>query len=121
MASDTKLSVTQSFFVFPAAVTMIAVMWFLMIPFGIFDAWIKVHLWTWFAVPYLHAPQITLWPMYGINCIVTAFKTVTSSDSKKDENENGWDKSMKMIGQLVIGPLLLLFTGYAIHLWMIGN
>lgn len=85
----------------------------LIIPFvlftGLFYAWVGSYLWLWFVVP-LGMPLISVWHFWGLLLFRLFFHHEKISF---DEKFDGWE----FVGKTFFGPLLVLGTGYLIHLW----
>lgn len=52
-------------------------------PFALFDAWARMKLYAWFAIPYLHAPAIPYWAFVGIGLLLTMFRGSDSPNGYK--------------------------------------
>ena len=103
-------------FVLPMAVLMIALSTIAVLPLTMLYTWIRLQLWGWFAVPYLHLPTIPFWAMYGLGLILAAYKhaAVKSNEYKPTTK----DYVNATYGE-VAAMLMLWGFGYIVHAYLI--
>ena len=101
----------------PVVLLTVAVLAVIGLPFSILLAWIRVQLWNWFAVPYLHLPPIPLWAMFGLSVFIGTF--ISTKATVKDAPKPDWKDEGKALLFNVFGWLIALGIGYAIHTWFL--
>lgn len=62
---------------------VVALVYFITLPFGLGVAWIQATIWNWFLPPYLHLPRVSMWLMFVIGLLVWSFRG--SKRAFKDE------------------------------------
>lgn len=86
-----------------------------LIPLMLLTAWMRVKMWDWFAVPYLHLPHVSVWLMLAIGIFLSTFNT--DAPALKDEYY------ASKAGARFIGQLLITSIGFglawAIHAWIL--
>jgi len=88
-------------------------LYLLVFPLFMLMAWIRVYLWTWFAVPYLHLPPITFWPMLGFGLLISTFRV---TQVRKTQDSPGWTEHFGVLVAELFGNLVGLLIGYIIHI-----
>jgi hypothetical protein len=119
--SDKKYTLWEAMAVFAVAVPVVlltvGVVTVISLPFSILVAWVRVQLWNWFAVPYLHLPPIPIWAMFGLSVFISTF--VPTKSKLKDAPQPDWKDEGKALMFNVFGWLIALGLGYAIHTWLL--
>ena len=82
------------------------------LPLGMLDAWIRLFLWRWYAVPYLHLPSLAFWQMFALGLVLRVFKS--SDRALKDDHYAGGMFSYICVA--ICCDLLVLLTGWILHL-----
>jgi hypothetical protein len=88
----------------------------LMIPVSLFACWVRVQLWDWFAVPYLHLPSVPFWAMYGLGTLIGTFYY---SKGKTNEYKQTWQDGLLALLVNIFGWLIALGFGYIIHTYLL--
>lgn len=85
------------------------------LPFALLSAWMRVKIWEWFAVPYFHAPHISVWLMLIVGMFVSMFQT-----SQPQLKEEFYDSKLtaRMIGALA-AQLGAFAVAWMIHVWIL--
>lgn len=117
MEDEKKLTVTEALFVFPAAVVVVAGLFVLMLPFTVLSAWIRLQVWEWFAVPYLHLPHLTLWSMFGVGVLIGLFRT---HEWNRDDKKSTSSIFSNMAIELSL-EFMALGVGYAVYHWILAR
>jgi hypothetical protein len=93
-----------------------AVIYILLLPIGLFMAWMRVEMWNWFVVPYFHAPHISVWLMFALGILITSV-TYNGNPELKDDH---YKASM---GARLAVPFIVQMTSfcvaYLIHIWVL--
>ena len=82
---------------------------------AIWRGYVLSILWGWFVVPTFHLPQLSIVAAIGIAMVVSYLTHQTSMG--KDERE-GWDAFGYTKAITIINPLIALFFGWIVHLFM---
>lgn len=82
---------------------------------AVWRGYILTVLWGWFVVPTFGLPALGVAAVIGISLIV-AFMTM----STKTDNEEGdaYEKLGKLLGRMILVPLIALGMGWAVQLFM---
>lgn len=108
--SENKYTLGEAAVGFTLAPFVLAAITVLVLPFSLWQAWVLVQLWSWFVVPYFHAPTISVWLVMGLLLI---YGSVTkTSEVKKEAPETNWTSTFIVF---VFGPAFSLTIGYLIH------
>lgn len=79
---------------------------------AILNGFVISILWGWFMVPIFHLPELSIIPATGISLVVSWF--VSHSEINK-----GHETDYKKAGTaLIIKPIIYLFIGYIINIFM---
>ena len=85
----------------------------------IFHAWILTYLWTWFVVPWVHLPLLSVGYAYGLLLIVGFVADKDVKQNEKQDDSKGFEeiagKCFSLCIRFISGALTLGF-GYIIHL-----
>jgi hypothetical protein len=117
MAKDEeKFTFMESLLVLPVTIIGIALVTIMILPLAMLYTWIRLQLWGWFAVTYLHLPMIPFWAMYGLGLILVAYHSgkVKSSEYKPTTK----DYAQIIFGE-VGGMLMLWGIGYIVHTYLL--
>ena len=110
---DKSAGCLGAFLSIPMLAFMVPVLYLLVFPIFMLMAWIRVYLWTWFAVPYLHLPPITFWLMLGFSLLISTFRV---TQVRKKQDSPGWTEPFGVFVAELFGNLVLLLIGYIIHI-----
>lgn len=78
--------------------------------------WVLSILWSWFMVPALHLPRLSISAAIGITITVRCMLNQSSGiDTPKRTTS---ERITNFIGYSLLGPLVVLVIGWAIHLFM---
>lgn len=72
-------------------------------------------LWSWFVVPTFRLPELSIAVAIGLSLIVGMFKGY--SNPEKTEDEDVYVRITRVI-MLFVGPLIVLFLGWIVTLFM---
>lgn len=81
--------------------------------------WVDLHVYNWFAVPYLRAPHLALLPAVGITMLVRVILCVESKPVLKPECLDASKNKLLWIG-VPFMHLMTWGTAAVVH-WMIGK
>lgn len=81
----------------------------LIVPIGLYRAWVLTVMWMWFIVP-LGLPEIGIAHAWGISM---AIGMLTVSHVYKEDKE-----PLKSFANMIFAPLVLLGIGYIVHSFM---
>lgn len=117
MASKTedKYTLLESGVVFGLAIPALALTVMAFLPLYVLEAWLRSMMWSWFAVPYLHLPVITLWPMLGLDLLISSFQ-IKYPSLKKDLYESGF---VSRVGYAILVELMTFGLSWALHRWIL--
>lgn len=118
MAEEKKYTLLESFFILLGAPLVVlptlALLAIVCFPLAMLMAWIRWTLWGWFAVPFLHAPEVPYWAMVGLGLLVASFMP-NSQPTKDDPSAKQIFSSLSV---WVCVHLIGLGIGYIIHIRM---
>lgn len=77
-----------------------------------FNGWVLVKLWTWFAVPILGLPPLSLLQAIGIATLVG---WITRDARALKEKEQKWYTT---VSSYIFGGLMTVLSGYVVHRMM---
>jgi hypothetical protein len=80
---------------------------------AIFQGWVLTVLWGWFVAPTFNLPELSIATAIGLTLVVGMFKSYNINRGEKTTD----DKIAEAIGVVLI-PLLFLFFGWIVHLFM---
>ncbi len=90
--------------------------WILAFIGSIFNGFALSMLWSWFFVPTFGVPSLDIIPAIGFTMVVH-FLTYHAHRCKKEEMSNS-ARILKMVLEAVLKPLITLFFGWIVHLFM---
>lgn len=92
--------------------------WVLLIPLSsIWYGFILSILWSWFVVPVLHAPTLSVAPAIGLAMAVRMITNMPSAREKEEKKEAGEALRESAILSFLY-PLLVLASGAVVHLFV---
>lgn len=106
-----KYSLVEAALVFVLAAFAMAGIVILSIPLDLLTAWVRVQLWDWFAVPYLHLPHLSVWVMWGLGLLAFTFRCLNKSGSDDKSKSKVWVN----IAVVPFCHLVALGVGFVIH------
>ena len=83
---------------------------------AIINGWVLSILWEWFIAPVFNLPSLSLPLAIGL-ALVISYLTYQNIDCKPKESDDG-DAVIKLVMVMVLRPLLVLFFGWVIHLFI---
>lgn len=89
----------------------------LLVVSSIFNGYVLSVLWGWFIVPVFNLPVLTVVPAIGI-AMVVSYLTYQYNKSDEDDNKISSEKIGKLIAMAILRPLLALFFGWIVHLFI---
>ena len=104
-----------------AVIGVIVVIAFVMVFAAVFNGYALSVLWEWFVVPTFGAPQLSIVSAIGIAMTIQYLvnpKMYTSAGEEKDEGKGLEQKIAEAILKIALNPLLALFFGWIVHLFM---
>jgi len=112
---EKKYTLLESFLIFVfggvAVGVIVPFMVVVTFPLTMLSAWIRLTLWNWFAVPYLHAPAVPYWAVVGLGVLVNTFSQSSSPNGYKPKAS----ETFSMILMPVVVQLIGLGIAYIIH------
>ena len=95
---------------------IVALLLLIVVGSTLFNAWIIMCLWTWFLLPIFGIATPSLAGCAGL-AVLVAFMTIPY---KKDELDgmSGGEKVNYFLNAALFRPLMTLFVGWVIHLFM---
>lgn len=94
------------------AVIILALSPVIVAPVAILDGWVLSKMWGWFIVGRFHLPPLSIPVAIGLALTVRFLTHQHAHDERK-----GWQKVL----DLTVVPLMTLFFGYLLHLWMLHH
>ncbi len=89
-----------------------------MVVSSIINGFVLSTLWSWFVVPTFGLPELSIAAAIGISLIIRTLTYQDKSNETKKEDETFSEKIIPAIGVAIFAPLLTLFFGWVIHLFM---
>jgi hypothetical protein len=83
------------------------------VPVGLFVAWVRATIWNWFAVPYLHLPHISVWLMYAVTLFAATLTGGRARTMKKELYGETWGSYLLWS---IAGNLLTLGVAWGLHI-----
>ena len=114
--SETKLTFGEWLLTIAIAAPVLLFIMLLAIPIGLFTTWARLKLWEWFAVPYLHLPDLSFWTMYGLTVLIGTFYY---AKVKVSDYTPTWKDNLTTLGANVGGWFLSLGIGYVVHTYIL--
>lgn len=90
MKSEDKFILGEAALVFGLSVPITVAVFITFLPGAILLTYIRIQLWDWFAIPYLHLPMIPFWAMFGLTTFAGTFYYASApvSDYKPTMKQN---------------------------------
>lgn len=89
----------------------------LLVVSSIFNGYVLSVLWGWFIIPVFNLPELTVVPAIGI-AMVVSYLTYQYNESDESDDKIFGEKIGKLIVMAILRPLLVLFFGWIVHLFM---
>lgn len=92
-----------------AVPTILVLALIIAVPFALFNAWIALTLYNWFALP-LGAPELNIWHAWGLMLLASRFTSSSLNSKTEEDGKKAWGK----IAVYILGSLLALLIGFII-------
>lgn len=84
---------------------------------NILNGWVLSLLWSWFFVPTLGLPHLSVIQAIGVAMVITYLTTHRGTESD-DSNKSSTEKFVEAVIFAFFYPLFALFFGWIVHLFM---
>ena len=114
--SETKMTFGEWCLALPIVILVVGGIFLLMVPTALLITYIRVELWSWFVVTYLHLPMVPFWAMYGLMLFTGTFSVVKVKSSDFEPSAMDHWNTMWIS---VVGWLMAWGLGYVVHVWLL--
>lgn len=83
---------------------------------SVMNGWVLSILWGWFISPIFNVPNISVLAAIGLSLVAGMLTTSNSSDGEKRKDTT--DLIATVLSRAVISPLLTLFIGYIVNVFI---
>ena len=103
----------QTFLMLPFIAPTIVLLFVMLLPFMLYQAWVFIVLWGWFVTPVFGGPQLQFWYAFGL--LLIASLLVPSTPQKKQESEfSVANRFAKEIAMVIFRPTCSLAVGWIV-------
>lgn len=92
-----------------AVPTILVLTLLIAVPFALFNAWVVLTLYNWFALP-LGAPELNIWHAWGLMLLASRFTSGNLNTKTEEDTKKAWGK----IAMYIVASLLALLIGFVI-------
>lgn len=85
---------------------------------SIFDGYVLCLLWQWFIVPVFHLPTLSIPYAIGLALVVSYLTSHNGKSKNYDEDKGTGHKFTLAICNAILKPLIALFFGWIVHLFV---
>lgn len=85
---------------------------------SILNGWALSILWAWFIVPVFGLPALSIVQAIGLAMVVSFLTRRIAIKKEDDEEEGAWLIIAKALLYAIISPLLTVFVGYIVTLFL---
>lgn len=101
-----------------AALGIVLTAFFAIFLIAIVRGWVMTVLWSWFVVPTFHLPELSIPVAIGLSLMIGMFIAKRISAEKSEQKKSSSELVGEILGVGFGGPLLVLFFGWIITLFM---
>lgn len=121
-AEEAKKFIWRKFFFTLFSVPFIAIpACVLMLPLDMLNAWARSVIWNLFAVPILHLPHLTMWPMLGLGLVIDSLQSNFMKNEVDDPNEGKTEGLVRVCSRAIWTNVISLAMAVLIYHFFHGR